>query len=92
MRKDFNVYQWRRDHLFENKDVTPQDLLGKFKEKIKGAFLKEKYIETEDRGSDTEEEKVKNLFSDHGYTLSKVEKIEGERGERIAMVRYYFTK
>jgi len=91
MRKDFNVYQWRRDHLFENKETTPQDLLKKFQEEIKGAFLKEKdkYIETENRGSSKEEEKVKKLFLDHGYTLSKVEEIEGEPGERLNMVRYF---
>jgi len=92
MNKDFNVYKWRREQLAENEASTPKDLLNKFKEKIKGAFLKDEYIETEDRGSSTEEEKVKKLYSDHGYTLSKVERIEGEPGERLDMVRYYYKK
>lgn len=91
MSKDFNVYKWRREQLVEN-ETSPKDLLNKFKEKIKGAFLRDKYIETEDRGSSTEEEKVRKLFSDYGYTLSKVERIEGEPGERLDMVRYYYKK
>jgi hypothetical protein len=92
MNKDFNVYKWRRDHLVENEASTPKDLLNKFKEKIRGAFLRDEYIETEDRSSSGEEEKVRKIFSDHGYTLSKVERIEGEPGERLDMVRYYYTK
>jgi hypothetical protein len=91
MSKDFNVYKWRREHLNEN-ETSPKDLLNKFKEKVRGAFLRDEYIETEDRGSSTEEEKVRTLFSDHGYTLSKVERIEGEPGERLDMVRYYYKK
>jgi len=94
MNKDFNVYKWRREHLTENEmpKISPNELLKLFKEKVRGAFLRDEYIETEDRGSSTEEEKVKKLFSDHGYTLSKVERIEGEPGERLDMVRYYYKK
>jgi hypothetical protein len=92
MNKDFNVYKWRRNYLAENEASTPKDLLNKFKEKIRGAFLRDEYIETEDRSVSGEEEKVRKIFSDHGYTLSKVERIEGEPGERLDMIRYYYTK
>ena len=92
MNKDFNVYKWRRNYLAENEDSTLKDLLNDFKKQIRGAFLEDGYIKTEDRSAPGEEEKVRKIFLKHGYILSKVKRIEGEPDERLDMIKYFYEK
>ena len=49
MRKDFNVYQWRRDHLFENKIIkSPEEIAKEFTKK----YSDQPNIKFSDRGGD----------------------------------------
>ena len=92
MRKDFNVYQWRRDHLFENLDGVGVFIMQQRKDVLlddgKTKVNHDGYFKT--KNQNIKLETVEADFESKGYKFIGMNDFEDS--SMGTEYRYYFTK